>query len=259
MAASGQLPVFYTATITPEATQLTLDGDEGLHAAKVRRIRVGEHVRIADGAGTFADCIVDSVAARSLVARVVRHGFDRVRRPAITVVQALPKADRGSLAVELLTEVGVDEIVPWQARNCIARWSDPQKAAKGAAKWAVTAREAAKQSRRTRVPSVAPLASTSDLLQRAKDRLTVVLHESATQSLIQQSFSGVDDVMIVVGPEGGVSPDEVAQFQSVGAHVVHLGPEVLRTSSAGLAAVAVISAFAGRWDAINRRLCPPAR
>lgn len=253
MAASGQLPVFYTATISPEATQLTLDGDEGLHAAKVRRIRVGEQIRIADGAGAFADCVVESVAARSLVARIVQHGFDPVRHPAITVVQALPKADRGSLAVELLTEAGVDEIVPWQSHNCIARWSDPQKAAKGAAKWAVIAREAAKQSRRTRVPSIAPLASTSELLQRANDRRTVVLHESATQSLMQQTFSGVDDVMIVVGPEGGVSPDEVAEFQTVGAHVVHLGPEVLHTSSAGLAAVAVISALAGRWDAISRQ------
>ncbi len=253
MAASGQLPVFYIATISPEATQLTLDGDEGLHAAKVRRIRVGEQIRIADGAGTFADCVVESVAARSLVGRILQHGFDPVRRPTITVVQALPKADRGSLAVELLTEAGADEIVPWQSHNCIARWSDPQKAAKGAAKWAVTAREAAKQSRRTRAPAIAPLASTRELLQRAKDQRTVILHESATQSLMQQSFLGVGDVMIVVGPEGGVSPEEVAEFQSVGAHVVHLGPEVLRTSSAGLAAVAVISALTGRWDAISRR------
>ena len=252
MAASGQLPVFYTATIPTGATQLTLDGDEGLHAAKVRRIRVGEQLRIADGAGTFADCIVESVAARSLVARIAHHGFDPVRRPALTVVQALPKADRGSLAVELLTEAGVDEIVPWQARNCVARWSDPQKAAKGVAKWAVTAREAAKQSRRTRVPVVAPLASTSELLQRANGQRVVILHESATQSLMQQSFSTIDDVMIVVGPEGGISLEEVADFRDAGAHVVHLGPEVLRTSSAGLAAVAVISALIGRWDAVSR-------
>ncbi|PRZ31389.1 16S rRNA (uracil1498-N3)-methyltransferase [Antricoccus suffuscus] len=252
MTASGQLPVFYIGTIPPGATSLTLDGDEGLHAAKVRRIRVGEQIRIADGAGAFADCAVESVAARTLVARVVRHGADPVRRPTITVVQALPKADRGSLAVELLTEAGVDEIVPWQSRNCVARWSDPQKAARGVAKWAVTAREAAKQSRRTRVPIIAPLISTRELLQRAKDQRTIVLHESATASLMQQSFSGVSDLMVIVGPEGGVSPDEVADLRGVGACVVHLGPEVLRTSSAGLAAVAVISALTGRWDAISR-------
>lgn len=252
MATSGQLPVFYTRSIPDGSTHLRLDGDEGVHAAKVRRIRVGERIRIADGAGTFADCVAETVAARELVARVATLGFEPRRRPAITVVQALPKADRGSLAVELLTEAGVDEIVPWQSHNCVARWSDSQKAAKGTAKWAVTAREAAKQSRRARVPMVAPLATTDEVLERAVGRRTIVLNETARESLMTETFGGLAEVMVVVGPEGGLTIEEVSALEAVGARTVRLGPEVLRTSSAGFAAVSVISALAGRWETFSR-------
>ena len=248
MTASGQRPVFYVGALPHTDELLVLDGDEGVHAAKVRRIRVGEQIRIADGAGTFADCDVESAAPRSLTARIATRGFDERRSPSITVVQALPKADRGTLAVELLTEAGVDEIIPWQSQHCVSKWTDADKAAKGVAKWTVTAREAAKQSRRTRVPTVAPLATTSSVLELAGNRQTFVLHESAAISLIRQDFSAQGPILVIIGPEGGLSPSEVSSFQDAGAHVVHLGPEVLRTSSAGLAAVAVISALTGRWD-----------
>lgn len=247
MPRTGKDPVFFVDPFAEDAAQLTLDGAEGLHAAKVRRIRVGEPIRIADGQGHFADCFVIEVAPRSLVAKVTNHGFEPSRTPRIMVVQAIPKLDRATLAVELLTEVGVDAIVPWSAANCVARWEDPAKVVKGVARWTQTAREASKQSRRSRIPHIAQPVHIGEIAAMCADSQVIVLHESAT-TLINDLRPGTESVTIVVGPEGGISPDELEQLTAAGASIRRLGPDVLRTSSAGFAAVAIVSTSSGRWS-----------
>ncbi|QHC02246.1 16S rRNA (uracil(1498)-N(3))-methyltransferase [Epidermidibacterium keratini] len=241
------MPVFYRSPL-PSSDSFELDGDEGHHAARVRRVRVGERLRIADGAGTFADCVVTSVGPRSLVVDVESRGSAQRRTPSLTVAQALPKADRGTLAVELLTEAGVDEIVPWQAEHSVARWDG--KEAKGVAKWAAVAREAAKQSRRVWIPSVTePVRGRSVASLADGGRRLIVLHESAAHPIDAVSLD-VDgpDVVLVVGPEGGIAPGELDALVEAGADVVRLGPEVLRTSSAGIVAATWASIALGRWS-----------
>jgi 16S rRNA (uracil1498-N3)-methyltransferase len=222
-------------------------GDEAHHAVAVRRLREGEHVVLTDGLGTSVTGSVASTGKR--VFTVTVDSVDRVDRPepAITVAQALPKGDRGELAVEVLTEVGVDRIVPWAAMRSVAVWKG-ERAAKSHARWQATAREAAKQSRRSWLPTVTPLASTSDLAALvAEADLAVVLHEDATSPLSAVEVPQSGRIMVVVGPEGGISPEELSALTEAGAQTVRLGAEVLRTSTAGVVAVAALLARTDRW------------
>ena len=166
--------------------------------------------------------------------------------PRLVVVQALAKGDRADQAVESATEFGVDEVVPWQASRCIVQWRG-DRGDKARRKWESTVVAAAKQSRRSRVPVVAPLATTKSLAVRVGGAAaSYVLHEDATQSLAAQQVPDSGEVLVVVGPEGGITPEEVATLEAAGAVRVRLGPTVLRSSSAGPAALAVLSA-AARW------------
>jgi 16S rRNA (uracil1498-N3)-methyltransferase len=168
--------------------------------------------------------------------------------PMITVVQALPKGDRGELAVELLTEIGVDVIVPWAARNCVVQWKG-ERGQRGHRKWTDAAHAAAKQSRRARFPIVAPLSTTADVEARIREAgLALVLHEEAVDLLADVVPPTHGELLVIVGPEGGIAPDESDRFEAAGARAVRLGPTVLRTSSAGIAAVAVLLARTSRWD-----------
>ena len=242
------LPVFLSdaATAAAVGAEVVLDGDEGRHAATVKRIRAGEQVVLVDGAGTSAVCAVLDAGKASLRLRV--ESLDRVERalPHVTVVQAIPKGDRGELAVEVLTEIDVDRIVPWAASRSVAVWRG-ERAAKSLARWRAAARSAAKQARRAWLPEVAEPATTSEVvsLVDAAD-LAVVLHEDATTALADLSLDGVESVVVVVGPEGGLSPEELDAFGS--AHVVRLGSSVLRTSTAGVAAVAALLSRTPRWQ-----------
>ena len=167
--------------------------------------------------------------------------------PFITAVQAIAKGDRGELAVQMLTEAGIDAIVPWQAAHCVAKW-DGDRAAKNHTKWQTTAREAAKQSRRSRIPRVESVSSTAaiaDLIANAD--VALVLDEESSTALTSIDISSVGDITLVVGPEGGLSDTERELFTESGGDLVRLGTNVLRTSTAGVAALAVISAATGRW------------
>ncbi|MGQ0630736.1 MAG: 16S rRNA (uracil(1498)-N(3))-methyltransferase [Sporichthyaceae bacterium] len=223
-----------------------LDGPEGRHAARVRRLRVGELVDVADGAGAVAHCVVTAVQPESVVLDVTSHQM--VAEPALrfVVVQGLPKADRGELAVEMLTEVGVDEIVPWAATRSVTVWKG-ERGTKSAQRWAVHAREAAKQARRPRVPLVAPLADAVTLAGRVRSAaLALVLHEGASTPLASVALPASGEVLLVVGPEGGIDDAELRALTDAGAQVCRLGQEVLRTSTAGVAALAALSGR-GRW------------
>lgn len=240
------LPVFFHPG--PFAGSVVLDGDEGRHAATVKRIRSGEYVELTDGAGSRARCVVESAGKASLSLSVEAVEADPRPAPFVTVVQALPKGDRGELAVEVLTEVGADSVVPWAAARCVAVWKG-ERAARGLAKWEATARSAAKQARRAWWPTVSPLASTADVAALiGQADLAVVLHEEATTSLAGLPVEAAASLLVVVGPEGGLTDDEVAAFREAGAHVVRLGAEVLRTSTAGVAAVSALLSRTPRWS-----------
>jgi 16S rRNA (uracil1498-N3)-methyltransferase len=228
-------------------TVFVLDGDEGRHAATVRRIRAGEVIDVADGAGSVARCAVTSVGRHHLELRV--DDVSTVPEPAVRLVlaQALAKGGRDELAVESATEVGVDAVIPWQAERSVVRWAG-ERGDRGRAKWQATAREAAKQSRRARVPAVEPALTTTALAGRlAAADLGVVLHEAAQRPLDQVQLPASGEIVVVVGPEGGIAESEVTALEQVGAVAVRLGPEVLRTSTAGPVALALLAARTGRW------------
>ncbi|HVU92741.1 MAG TPA: 16S rRNA (uracil(1498)-N(3))-methyltransferase [Jatrophihabitans sp.] len=232
----------------PDGPALHLGGDEGRHAARVQRIGVGETVLVGDGRGTVLTCSVVAVLPDGLSLTVREQRSHPAPVPRLVVVQALPKGDRGELAVELLTELGVDEIVPWAASRSIAHWTGP-RGEKALAKWRRTAHEATKQSRRAWRPEVAPLHPTAQVAQRiAAAANAFVLHEDATSPLVSTALDDGGEVVVVVGPEGGVAPAELEAFTSAGAIAVRLGEPVLRTSTAGAAALAVLSVRLGRWN-----------
>jgi 16S rRNA (uracil1498-N3)-methyltransferase len=229
-----------------DAVELT--GPEGRHAVTVTRIQVGEEIDLADGRGTVLSTTVETITgADSLTARVSDRANVPAPQPRLTVVQALPKGDRGETAVETLAEVGVDVIVPWQADRSIARWSGA-KSQKGPAKWASTARTAGKQARRAWFPEVTSLARTADVEERiAAAACAVILHELATTPIQHIAVPAAGEVLLIVGPEGGLTPDEIARFQAAGAQLALVGPTVMRTSTAGTVAAGVVLAATGRW------------
>ncbi|MBT0770830.1 16S rRNA (uracil(1498)-N(3))-methyltransferase [Kineosporia sp. J2-2] len=226
---------------------LLLDGEEGRHAAAVRRIRAGEVVEVADGSGAVAACTVTDAGKAHL--DLVVTSVEVVPAPAVRfgLVQALAKGGRDEMAVETATEAGVDLVLPWQAARSVSRWEGP-KVAKNEKRWAAIAREAAKQSRRPRIPLLEPLRSTTALAARlATADLALVLHEDATVPLVDVKLPDTGEVLLVVGPEGGIGEPELGTLTGAGAQPVRLGPEVLRTSSAGPIALGYLAAVSGRW------------
>ncbi len=243
------LPVFVVPSLSEVVVGGTVEvtGDEARHAV-VRRTRLGERVALGDGVGTTVVCSVDSVDKASMSVRVLEVLSAPAPSPRVVVVQALAKGDRGELAVEMLTEVGADVIVPWAASRSVAVWRG-ERAAKSLGRWRSTAREAAKQSRRSWFPSVSDPVSTGDVVALLRDaRLPVVLHEAANAPLASLDVPAEGDIVVVVGPEGGISRDELAAFEDAGAAPVRLGPTVLRTSTAGVAAVSVLLSRSPRWS-----------
>ena len=243
-------PVFVvdTARLAPVGGVVLLDGAEGRHAVAVRRLAVGEQLVLTDGAGAgVAGSVVGLLGKDALEVRVAEVLTEPEPELRLVVVQALPKGDRGELAVELMTEVGVDRVVPWAASRCITQWKG-ERGAKALAKWRATAREAGKQSRRLRFPVVADAMSTREVAELlAGAALGAVLHEEGAQPLASAPLPDQGELVLVVGPEGGVSPDELARFAEAGAAPYRLGRSVLRTSTAGVAAGALLLGRSGRW------------
>jgi 16S rRNA (uracil1498-N3)-methyltransferase len=241
-------PVFVVPTARLVAGRVLVDGPEGRHAATVIRLSVGEEVVLVDGRGRRGHGAVAAVSGKDhLEVDVTSVADEPAPSPWLVVVQALPKGDRGEVAVETLTEVGVDEIVPWAAARCVTRWRDG-RGDKALARWRTTAQAAAKQSRRARFPVVAELAGTRDVVDRlGRATLGVLLHEEAEQPLAAVQPPAAGEVVVVVGPEGGLSPEELAVLVDAGATAYRLGPTVLRTSTAGTAAAAVLLSRTPRW------------
>ena len=240
-------PVFLSDPDSLAADVVTLDGPEGRHAATVRRLAAGERVDLTDGAGLIAECVVTAAAAGRLELSVLARHSEPRPDPALVVVQALPKGEHGPLAVDLMTEGGVDVIVPWQARRCVTRW-EGARGDRALARWRATAAQAAKQSRRAWLPEVTGPASTGEVAGRvATASLAVLLDPAAPVALSALGLPGSGDILLIVGPEGGVTPGETAQLTQAGAVPARLGPDVLRTSSAGLVAATIVASRTRRW------------
>lgn len=244
-------PLFYVDALPEVGEVAVVGGDEGFHAATVRRIRPGEHLDIGDGAGACARCLVEDAGRGGLHARVLNRWTVAPPTPPVTVVQALPKSERSELAIELATEAGADAFVAWQASRCVARW-EGARIDKGLRRWRAVARSAARQSRRPAIPPVTGVVSTAELTQRvssevASGALALALHESATDAMTELNVAQAESLMLIVGPEGGIADDEIAALTAAGAVAVRLGPTVLRTSTAAAVALGALGALTPRW------------
>ncbi|MDQ1084117.1 MULTISPECIES: 16S rRNA (uracil(1498)-N(3))-methyltransferase [Microbacterium] len=226
---------------------VVLTGAEAHHAAAVRRVRVDEHVTLGDGRGAWLAGIVTAVTPKQVDVTVTARDDVAPPAPRFVLVQALAKGDRDELAVQAATELGVDAILPWQAARSVSRWD--AKADKGLARWRTIVREAAKQAHRAWIPEVEGVVRTADLVRLARTASVLVLEPSASDRLVTIAAEASDgrDVVLVVGPEGGIAPEELTALSDAGARIVRLGDTVLRTSTAGAAAIAVLSAAHGRW------------
>lgn len=244
--------LFYVDALPAEGELTVVDGDEGFHAANVRRIRPGEKLDLSDGAGGVAHCVIEDAAKGTLTARVLDRRTIAAPTPHITVVQALPKSDRSELAIELATEAGADSFVAWQSSRCVARWDGQDRVDKGLRRWRAVAKSAARQSRRAHIPEISGVVSTKELVERIRDIKStpvLVLHESATQPITEVPLADAEALLLLVGPEGGIDDDELAALSGAGATVVRLGPTVLRTSTAAAVALGALGVLTDRWSA----------
>lgn len=244
--------LFYTDDLPETGALAALGGDEGFHAATVRRIRPGEQLVLGDGAGGLAHCEVEHAGRDGLRARVLKRWSVAPGCPPVTVVQALPKSERSELAIELATEAGADGFLAWQAARCVANWHGA-RVDKGLRRWRAVARSAARQSRRAHIPAVDGVLSTAELASRTRAEVSggatvLALHESATDRLADFDLAGAKSVFLVVGPEGGIADDEIAALSDAGAAAVRLGPQVLRTSTAAAVALGALGVLTPRWD-----------
>lgn len=241
--------------MAPEAF-FTLEGPEARHAVTVKRLSPGEAVDIVDGAGTRISGRVTAASSSALEVECTSVAVED--RPAVrlVLVQALAKGDRDELAIETATELGIDAVIPWQSERSIVRWKG-DRAAKAHAKWQSVVAAAAKQARRAWIPEVRPAVDTAGLSAAVEGAgLAVILHENAVRPLrgVLEAWDhagGAEprEVLLIVGPEGGISAREVTKLCDKGAVTALLGHHVLRSSTAGPAAVVLASDVLGRWSA----------
>ena len=231
-----------------DGDEVVLTGPEAHHAAVVRRVRVGEAVTVGDGRGAWLSGEVAEVSPQRVAVVITHRRTVPAAAPRLVLVQALAKGDRDELAVQAATEIGADAIIPWQASRSVSRWQGA-KIEKGRARWSSIVREAAKQAHRAWIPEVTAPVSTADLVARAEHARLLVLIPDAADPLTGVFLDPQDttDVLVIVGPEGGLTPEEVDRLRSAGARPVRLGENVLRTSTAGPAALALASAALHRW------------
>ena len=235
------LTLFFVEDLPTQVGQIyEFDNDDANHAVRVLRMAAGETFMLADGSGAWSQVKAFAIKKKSMEVEVMASGFQEALPTTITVVQALPKSDRAKEAIELLTEAGVDRIVPWAASRSIGKASD---------KFAITAREASKQSRRLRIPEVTDIATTEQICEAIKlSDLAIAFHESSEVKLSNcVSSHNVAHLLIIIGPEGGITSRELDQFKEAGAKIALMGRPVLRSAHAGIAAVAAVSALLKVW------------
>ena len=238
------LSTFFVAEGTDfSANQIEVDGDEAHHGVNVLRLKTSEEVKISDGVGNWGVGTVSQVNKKSFTVEILDRGFEPASKQRVVVVQAILKNDANKEAVDFLTQVGADEIIPWQSQHSIGKFDD-----KSLSKWQSAARESSRQSRRVRIPVISNAYSTESLISKIKGLQNIfVLHESADNRLSQIEINQEADVILIVGPEGGLSEIEVNAFVTAGAKIVRLGESVLRAANAGAAAASVVMSRTGKW------------
>lgn len=241
-------PVFLAdAADLRSGEMVVVRGAEAHHASRSLRLRPGESVTVTDGCGLVVAGVVDAGDANQLTVRVTSRVQHPTPQPGITVAQALPKGERAERAVEVMAEVGVDEVMPWSADRSVVRWAQPQ-AVKALERWRRVAAAASKQSRRSWTLRIADLADTPTLTNRVRAAaLALLLDETAATPITSVAVPDAGDVVLVVGPEGGITDAERTALVQAGATAVHLGPTIMRTSTAGAVAAALLLARTARW------------
>ena len=215
-----------------------LVGDNAHHAERVLRMNIGEELLVSDGKGAWAKCSIASISKKEVELNIIESGFEEAAKREISILQAIPKSDRAKETVELLTAVGVTDIYPWQSARAIGKESD---------KWQVAAIEASKQSRRFYIPTVLPKLDTVSAIELLNNfNQILICHESATVQ-ISEEVKPAPKTLIVIGPEGGLTAEELAAFESAGGKVIKLGRPVLRSAHAGIAAISAVSALMQVW------------
>lgn len=237
------LTLFFVDNVpTTVGATYEFDSEDAFHAIKVLRIAAGEIFNLSDGAGAWSRVSVNNVNKKSMTVTVLESGFEEALAEQFTIVQAIPKGDRIKESIEMSTEGGVDRIVMWKAARSIGRADEKLE------KLQLTAREASKQSRRFRIPQVSGVATTDQVVDEiAKADLALVFHESATSTISRAITAGAQKVLIIIGPEGGLTNEEVETFAAAGAKVVLMGRPILRSAHAGLAAMAAVNTALSVW------------
>lgn len=226
---------------TEVGTRYLFDNDDARHAMTSLRTAVGEEFILTDGHGAWARVQAAEVGKKSITCSILDVGRDHTRYPTMSVVQALPKSDRAKEALEMLTEGGVDRIIPWSAARSIGKGDKREK-------WQSTLREATKQSRRTFIPEITELASTAEVVRAIKESdIALVFHQGARKKLSDIALDNAQSVLIIIGPEGGLTESEIEEFTNAGAQLALMGRPVLRTAHAGLAALSAINALLKVW------------
>jgi 16S rRNA (uracil1498-N3)-methyltransferase len=237
------LTLFFVEDLpTAVGSRYEFDSEDAHHAIKVLRIAAGEIFNLSDGKGAWSKVSVENVNKKSMTVRVLASGFEEALSQQFTIVQAIPKGDRIKESIEMSTEGGVDRIVMWKATRSIGRADEKIE------KLQQTAREASKQSRRFRIPEVSGVATTEGVVDViAKADLALVFHESAIQTISKTVTAGAINIVIIIGPEGGLTDDELETFAAAGAKVVLMGRPILRSAHAGLAALAAVNTALSVW------------
>ncbi|PTW91618.1 16S rRNA (uracil1498-N3)-methyltransferase [Microbacteriaceae bacterium MWH-Ta3] len=238
--------LYIAESLTESDTAVHLTGPEARHAAQVGRLRVGETIQVTNGRGVIAAGTARSVEKDSVHIDITERRVMPAPRPSITLVQALAKGDRDELAVQMATELGIDRVIPWAAARSVSRWEGP-KIPKGVERWVSIVREASKQAIRSWIPSVEQPVTSAQLARECDGNRVLILEPTATTALADLDWDD-RNIVLVVGPEGGITPAEIEALTAAGAQTVRLGDTVVRTSTAGAAALSVMSARLGRWS-----------
>jgi len=220
----------------------TFDNEDALHAIRVLRTGPGEIFWLSDGKGSFSTVKAVDVSKKSMQCEVIESEFQEPLDIEYTVIQALPKGDRLKECAGLLTEAGTDRIVFWSSARSIG------KADKTLDKLDVTVREASKQARRFRIPEIiGPLTTAQVIDEIARTDIAVLFHESATSKLSAISASTVKKALIIIGPEGGITDEELGSFTASGAKIALMGRPIFRSAHAGIAGLAALQTLLKSW------------
>jgi 16S rRNA (uracil1498-N3)-methyltransferase len=237
------LTLFFADQINNGNTQ-TLDKDEAHHAIKVLRLNLGEVIRVSDGVRKWVSGPIIEISKKELKISVTEKGEIEDKKPELVLVQAITKSERNKEMLELVVEAGVDRIIPWQAERSISKWQPDS-----AHRWEIGIKEACKQARQIRLTKLMPIIATADLIQLfSKDAQAIVLHESANEKFSQLQLSqSLSSIYLIIGPEGGLTQNELSIFENGGGKIVKLADTVLRSAHAGFAAISAIQTRLGRW------------